>query len=242
MSVRVFVPAASQPGQSLALPDDEAGHVTRVLRLGAGDVLRVFNGRGGEWQARITAAGKSGVTVDTGEAAPSARETRVRYTVALAALKGDGTDEALRDAVMMGASTLRPFVAARSEAAAALRGTRLERWRRVAVSAAKQCGRAVVPAVSAPVSFASLIADHGDALRVLLVEPALGRTVVRPADLPAPPAVTLAVGPEGGWTEDEVTMAERAGWTLMGLGGRTLRAVSAPLAALAACQAVWRDE
>lgn len=242
VSVRVFVPAAAHAGESLALPEDEAGHVTRVLRLGVGDALRVFNGRGGEWHARITAAGKAGVTVATGDAAPSARETRVRYTVALAALKGDGTDEALRDAVMMGAAAVRPFVSTRSEAVAALRGARLERWQRVAVSAAKQCGRAVVPVISPPVTFAALVAEDGDGLRLLLVEPALARPTVLMADVPEPAAVTLAVGPEGGWTGDEVALAERAGWTLTGLGGRTLRATSAPLAALAACQAVWRDD
>lgn len=240
--MRVFVPAAAQPGESLALPHEEALHVTRVLRLGEGDTLRVFNGRGGEWQARITVAGKSAVHIATGDAATAARETRVRYTVALAALKGDGTDEALRDAVMMGATALRPFVSARSEAVAALRGARLERWQRVVVSAAKQSGRAVVPPVSAPVTFAALVAEGGDALRVLLVEPAIARVCVVPADLPAPAAVTLAVGPEGGWTGDEVALAEQAGWTLMQLGGRTLRATTTPLAALAACQAVWRDD
>jgi len=244
VSARVFVPEALQAGVQLALPAEEAAHVARVLRLGPGDRLRVFNGRGGEWLAQVETASKAAVTVTLLDAVPAARETRVRYTVALALLKGDGTDEAIRDVVMMGATAVRPFVAARSEVslAAAARGHRHERWQRVAVSSAKQCGRAVVPEVGAPVTFADLLARPTDGVGMLLVEPSAGPGPVALADVAPPAAVTLAVGPEGGWTGDEVARAVEAGWMRVRLGGRTLRATSAPLAALAACQAVWRDE
>ena len=238
------MPDASRSGEQLALPSDAAAHVTRVLRLAVGDDLRVFNGRGGEWQARVVRCTKTSVVVAVLAAAAPARETRVQYTMALALLKGDGTDEAIRDVVMVGAAAVCPFVSARSEvsAVAALRASRLERWQRVAVSAATQCGRAVVPEVGAPVTFDSMIAAPADGVRLLLVEPAAGGGTVVLADVPAPAAVTLAIGPEGGWTAEEVGRAAGAGWLLVGLGGRTLRATSAPLAALAACQAVWRDE
>jgi 16S rRNA (uracil1498-N3)-methyltransferase len=215
-----------------------------VLRLVAGDSLRVFNGRGGEWTATITECARSAVSVVVTAAAAPAREPRVRYTVALALLKGDGTDEAIRDAVMMGAVLVRPFAAAYGEVSltAALRGNRLERWRRVAVASAKQCGRAVVPEVVAPVAFSAIAAAAAVELRLLLVEPSASSTTVTMADLPAPAAATVAIGPEGGWSPDELTLAGREGWVLASLGGRTLRATSAPLAALAACQAVWRDD
>lgn len=238
------MPDASAPGEQLALPPDEAAHVSRVLRLAAGDSLRVFNGRGGEWTATITEGARSSVTVALTAVATPAREPRVRYTVALALLKGDGTDEAIRDAVMMGAALVRPFAAAHGEVSltAALRGHRLERWRRVAVASAKQCGRAVVPEVVAPVAFSAIAVAAAAELRLLLVEPSALSATVTMADLPAPAAVTVAIGPEGGWSPDELALAGREGWVLASLGGRTLRATSAPLAALAACQAVWRDD
>ena len=238
------MPDASAPGEQLALPAEEAAHVARVLRLITGDSLRVFNGRGGEWTATITACARSAVTVVLSAAVTPAREPRVRYTVALALLKGDGTDEAIRDAVMMGAALVRPFAAAHGEVSlsAALRGHRLERWRRVAVASAKQCGRAVVPEVDAPVEFGAIAAAAAAELRLLLVEPSASLATVTMAELPAPAAVTLAIGPEGGWAPGEVALAGRKGWRLTSLGGRTLRATSAPLAALAACQAVWRDD
>ncbi len=244
MAARVLVPQATQTGEQLELPSEEAAHVSRVLRLSAGDRLRVFNGRGGEWAATVIAHTRATVTVGLTEPVASARETRVRYTVALAVLKGDGTDEAIRDAVMMGASELRPFVSARSDGTAtvALRGNRLGRWHRVAASSAKQCGRAVVPEIAAPVELHTLVGAPSLGLRLWLVEPAVARAPMAMADVPAPEAATLAVGPEGGWTPEEVALAEREGWLLVGLGGRTLRATSAPLAALAACQAVWRDQ
>ena len=242
--MRVFVPDAAGPGAPLALPPDEAAHVSRVLRLATGDVLRVFNGRGEEWAAVVTACARSSVTLSLTAAVTPARETRVRYCMALALLKGDGTDEAIRDAVMMGAALLRPFVAERGEVSmtAALRGHRLDRWRRVAVASAKQCGRAVVPDIAAPVAFGEIATSPHVELRVLLVEPSAAPTTVALAGLPRSAAVTLAIGPEGGWSPDELALAGREGWVLASLGGRTLRATSAPLAALAACQAVWGDD
>ncbi len=124
-------------------------------------------------------------------------------------LKGDGTDEAIRDAVMMGASrgaAVRGGALGDRRSRAPLRDDR-----RAAVaaggggSAAKQCGRAVVPEMAAPVPFAALLAAPVRGHRaLLLVEPSAGRVTSALAEVPAPAAVTLAVGPEGGWTDDEV--------------------------------------
>ncbi len=241
--VRVLVPEAARSGVVVALPEDEAAHVTRVLRLALGDALRVFNGRGGEWHATICARSRAGVSVELAEPAAPSLEPRIRYTLALAALKGDGTDEAIRDGVMMGVAEVRPFVSARTivSATALERAHRVERWRRVAVSAAKQCGRAVVPPIADVRDLATVLAEPSVHPRILLVEPEVRRPLPGLADVPAPAEVILAIGPEGGWTAEEVGAAESAGWLLVSLGGRTLRAANAPLAAMAACQAVWRD-
>jgi 16S rRNA (uracil1498-N3)-methyltransferase len=244
VTARVFAPDAEASGQLLALSREEAAHVGRVLRLGRGAAVRVFDGRGAEWDATIAAVTASTVSVALGAAATPAAEPRVRYTLAMAVLKGDGTDDAVRDAVMMGVSRVRPVVSARADVrlGPAVRD-RQQRWQRIAVASAKQCGRAVVPAVEAAVAFETVVADTTDPLRVLLVEPtqdAAGTPQLLGA-LPAPASVTLAIGPEGGWTDDEVRVAGTAGWTAVRLGARTLRAAAMPLVALAACQAVWAD-
>lgn len=242
---RVFAADADRVGQTLALSAEEAAHVARVLRLRSGDAVHVFDGRGREWAARIASSRGAHVEITLETPIAAGAEPQVRYTIAVAVLKGDGTDDVVRDAVMMGAARVRPFVAARSEVrlAALARGGRIERWQRIAVASAKQCGRAVVPPIDAPIEFGALVAaDDDGGARLLLAEPSridAGATAI--ARVPRPAAATLAVGPEGGWNDEEVAGALRHGWTAVRLGRRTLRAVSVPLAALAACQAVWDD-
>ena len=137
------------------LPDEEAQHATRVLRLGTGAAIRVFDGRGHEFDAVVEQAGKTGVLVRVGPARTPVAEPRVAVTLVQAVLKGDKMDDVVRDAVMMGVSAIQPIVTARSEItlAALARSRRRERWERVVVSSAKQCGRAVVPPVLEPREF-----------------------------------------------------------------------------------------
>jgi len=240
----VFAPGAGPSGRTIDVAADEAAHLLRVLRLGTGAQVRVFDGAGGEWTGAIVAASKTHVTIALEADALPAPEPRIAYTMALAVLKGDATDEAVRDAVMLGVTAIQPFVCARSEVSAGVlqRAHRRERWERVAVASAKQCGRAVVPVVHDTVTFDTLVRARSDACRLLLVEPAVGGAVKTPAEVPPPVAAVLAAGPEGGWTADEVATAVAAGWQPVRLGARILRAVSAPVVALAACQAVWRDD
>lgn len=240
---RVFVPEATASGERRLVPADDAGHLLRVLRLGTGAAVRVFDGRGHEWDAVITATTRHEVTVEIGAARAAAPETRVRYTLAVAVLKGDGTDDVIRDAVMLGVDAIRPFLSSRTEvrAAALGRGQRAERWRRIAVASAKQCGRAVIPVIHDVVDAGTVLAADGAAMRLLLAEPSAAGGGRRLDDLAAPATVTLAVGPEGGWSGEEVTTATVAGWQPITIGGRVLRAERAPIVALAACQAVWSD-
>lgn len=244
MIARVYLPEAAAASGPVEVPADEARWLRDVLRLRAGAAVRIFDGQGGEWDAVLASIGRDGATITRGAARTPPPEPRVRYTVVMPALKGDAADEVVRDVVMMGASAIVPVVTARTEIgrAALERGQRQARWQRVAVASAKQSGRAVVPAISAPQPFDTVMAaEPGGAVRLLFVEPAVGRAVRRLTDLTRPDAVMLATGPEGGWTDDEVRAAEAAGWILVRLGGRVLRAESAPLVAMAACQAVWPE-
>ena len=147
------VRAVARPRRpQVALPADEAGHLRRVLRVQAGAAVRIFDGRGREVEARVTSVDRTGVVVEVGEPVVPAPEWRVRVTLAQAVLKGDKIDDVIRDAVMMGVASIQPMLTARTDVpeAAFSRGRRVERWQRIAVSSAKQCGRAVVPPVLAP--------------------------------------------------------------------------------------------
>jgi len=222
----------------IALPDEEGQHLTRVLRLKVGAAIRVFDGRGHEFDALVEKAGKGEVLVTVGTARPAAAaEPRIAITLAQAVLKGDKMDDVVRDAVMMGVAAIQPIVTARTEVslAALQRGRRRDRWQRIAVSSAKQCGRATVPEVREPVAFNPVTG-------LMFVEPGASTDLVSLSDLDtaAPRDVTVAIGSEGGWTEEEVRRGAAA-CRLITLRGPTLRADAMALVALAALFAVWRE-
>ncbi|HEX5109629.1 MAG TPA: RsmE family RNA methyltransferase [Vicinamibacterales bacterium] len=248
MPARFHAPAAHATGALVALPAQEAAHLTRVLRLRPGDAVRVFDGSGREFDAVVEQAGKSGVHVRVGATRDAAPERRVAVTLAQAVLKGDKMDDVIRDAAMMGVSAVQPVVSARSETtlAALVRGRRRERWERVAVASVKQCGRAVLPPVLPPCTLESLLAGlrqaRPAATALMLVEPSASAEAdpLRELALPPPRAATVIVGPEGGWTPAEVAATEDM-CCLVTLRGPTLRADAMPVVALAAVFAKWGE-
>lgn len=245
---RFFAPAAGVPGDRILLPVDEAEHLTRVLRLSSGDRVRVFNGRGAEFEAVVDAADREGVRLTIGAPCVPAPEPRVAITLAQAVLKGDKMDDVVRDAVMMGVAAIHPIVTARSEISLAslTRGRRRERWERIAVSSAKQCGRAVVPSIAEPRQFnaASSARTRGEDFPspvFILVEPNTSAGVaLANLEVAIPDRATLVIGPEGGWTAEELQIAAGLG-TLITLGQRTLRADAMALVALSAMFARWGE-
>lgn len=247
---RFYAPDSSRSGQRVDLPRGEAHQLAHVLRLRPGAPVRVFDGRGREFTARVETVGRSTATVHTLEPHEPAREPAVRLRLALAILKGRATDTVVRDATMLGVTAIQPLQTARSRPAPEGAPSALERWRAIAVSSAKQCGRAVVPEIAPAASFMEFArlspqpsATAGE-LRILLVEPALPaphESIRALAGRPAPAAATIVVGPEGGWADGEVDAAAAADFLPLTLGARTLRADAAPAAAIAVLQHVWGD-
>ena len=248
MLTRFHAPAVERTGDVVELPRDEAQHLFRVLRLKVGAAIRVFNGRGAEFDAVVAAVSKDGARVRVGPGRDAVPEARVAVTLAQAVLKGDKMDDVVRDAVMMGVAAIQPLVATRSEAALAAlqRGNRQARWQRIAVSSAKQCGRAVVPAVLEPRAFKDLSASLVDmrlpSPGLMFVEPSASADVMSLGDLDAAPPreATVLVGPEGGWTVEEIDGGSTT-CRLVTLGARTLRADATAIVALAALFTRWRE-
>jgi 16S rRNA (uracil1498-N3)-methyltransferase len=216
--------------------------------LKRGDEVIVINGQGLAFEATVQNAKKDTADVLLGARHDAAPEPRLSITLVQAVLKSDKMDEVVRDAVMVGVAAIQPIVATRSEVtlAALTRGRRKERWERIAVSSAKQCGRAVVPAILDPGPFdavASLVDQRrlpGPAL--MLVEPNAGAEVVslNELDAQAPREASVLVGPEGGWTPAEIASAsERC--RLITLGGRTIRGDAMALVAVASLFAKWGE-
>jgi 16S rRNA (uracil1498-N3)-methyltransferase len=248
VNARFHAPDAQAPGDVVLLPAEEGEHLTRVLRLKAGDPLRVFNGRGGEFEAVVEQAGKSGVRVRVGAAQRPAPEPRVAITLAQAVLKGDRMDDVVRDAVMLGVAAIQPVLTERAESTVAVLalGRRRERWERIAISSAKQCGRATVPAILEPIEFGDLIDVLAKMMlplpALMLIEPGADRetTPISELDLSPQRGATVLIGPEGGWTAGEIDRAVSVS-RLVTVGGRTLRADAMCVVALSALFTVWRE-
>jgi 16S rRNA (uracil1498-N3)-methyltransferase len=178
----------------------------------------------------------------------------VRLTLAQAVLKGDKMDAVVRDATMMGVSAVIPLITERTVVprSAVELGRVRERWHRIAVASAKQCGRAIVPDIGPPERLTTLLEarEAPDVLKLQLVEPgaavpaAAGVDGLTPDDglpgEPSPAGVLIAIGPEGGWAPEEMEQVREAAWRPWTIGARTLRAESAPLAALSILTYAWR--
>ena len=226
------------------LPEDEAEHLVRVMRLSVGDQVDVFDGRGNVWRAEIVQVGKKSAVVRPIEQGTAAHELGVQLSLVVSVLKGDKLDDVVRDAVMMGVTSLQPVISDRSEVALAAlaRGSRIARWRRIAVASAKQCGRAVVPEIYDAAPLDRYLSDKRAAARVMCVEPSAALGEIRPVQsIPKSGAVDLIVGPEGGWAVSEVAAAHDSGAILMSLGSRTLRADAVPIVALTALITTWGE-
>ena len=252
---RFYAAPLPAPGDDVPLSPEEGRHLTRVLRLRSGARVAVFDGRGRQHEATVADADPRRPVLRLGAPLPAVPESLVRLTLGVTVLKGRKLDPVVRDATAFGVTDVVPLLTRRTEPAGDRRaGGRLgDRWRGVAVAAAKQCGRAAIPAIHPSVPFPQFLEDARPcAVRLLLVEPAAagadaaagGSAVLRSAALDGaarPPSAALAVGPEGGWTADEIRAAEAAGFSTLTLGRRTLRAETAPVAALAVLRFAWRD-
>lgn len=244
---RFFAPDLDSGTGTATLPADEARHLTRVMRLAAGDIVAVFDGRGREFRARVAEAARDRVRLDLLEAIVPAAEPRIAVTLVQAVLKGDRMDAVIRDATMVGVAAIEPIVTTRiaGHRAALESGRAVDRWHRVAVSSAKQCRRATLPSIGPGRTLAGWLADDRSEMRLILVEPAAAdggeRSFHALENQPSPASVALLVGPEGGWTEEERQQARSAGCQAVTLGGLTLRADAIGIVAIAVLRFVLRD-
>ena len=239
---RVHVVAELAPGATISLPAAAAHHLARVLRVSRGDPLVVFN-NGAEFDATIAHIDKQRVSVKLAAGHAVDRETPLACALAQAISSGDRMDLTLQKAVELGIARIQPLFSTRSvvKLDAERSERRLVHWRQVVTSACEQCGRNVIPEVAPPLPYTDWLgqlapAGPGEA-RILLSPHAQARL----ADLPQPQTVTLLAGPEGGYSEIEVELASRYGFTEVKLGPRILRTETAALAALAAINTLWGD-
>lgn len=236
---RIYTGQELQANAEIVLETGPSLHLSRALRMKVGDALVLFNGRGGQYPATISAIDRKAVVVASAEQEALECESPLHLQLGIAVSRGERMDWVVQKATELGVSCIAPLVSERTEVKlGAERGEKkLRHWQQIATSACEQCGRNRLPQILSPQSLAGWLQDVQADLRLVLHHTAVTRD---PG--PAPPrSVALLVGPEGGLSEEEIRAAEAAGFASLQLGPRVLRTETAPLAAIAILQARWGD-
>ena len=231
---RLFVREPLSEGARVELAAPQANYLGNVMRLGVGAELLVFDGRSGEWLARIADASKKRMTLSV-ERKTREPETIPDVWLAFAPVKRAQTDWLVEKATELGAARLIPVMTQRTVA----ERVKLERLRAIAIEAAEQCGRTILPEIAEPVSLEPLLAHRDPRRRLYFADERGGDPAV--AAFKDGPALILT-GPEGGFTDEERALVrDAANAVAVSLGPRILRAETAALAALAAYMAIAGD-
>jgi 16S rRNA (uracil1498-N3)-methyltransferase len=262
--------AFSPDGRSVQLSGEETRHLRNVLRLKTGDEIFVFDGAGKEFQGRVEAVARDSSEVSVIKRVdPAQPESSLELILAIALLKGEKFDLVIQKATELGVTRIIPVITSRADVrikSDADAERKMTRWERIALEATKQCGRASLMKIQGPVRFSDLIrGDEIDSsvggddasedacapvkdaspkpdIQIMFAErqgapltEALGKGQT------GPQTVTALIGPEGGWADDEIDQARAAGWKIVTLCGRTLRAETAAIVAATLVQHRFGD-
>jgi 16S rRNA (uracil1498-N3)-methyltransferase len=226
MKHRFFLDADLATGATYPLASEESHHA-RVVRVGEGEVVEVFNGRGASFFATF-----NGGAVLVGEAAPD-RESSTALHLAMAIINLEKFELVIQKSTELGVRSITPLVTDRTEIRAERYRGKGERWQKIAFEAVKQSGRSRTPMVEPPARFADVITREGTNI---LFDAETGSATWQTGD-----AATLFIGPEGGWSDDELRLARERGAVFAGLGARRLRAETAGIVAVAIAAARCGD-
>lgn len=235
---RIFIDVPLGENQTVELPKETSHYLSRVLRLPVDAQLRVFNGQGGEYLARISAASKSAMSLAIGEFDATDNSSPLHIHLGISLSKGERMDFVIQKATELGVAEISLLNSERTEVK--LKGERLEKrvehWRKVSISACEQCGSNRVPVIHPPVNLTQWLDNRDEPIK-LIMQPGTNQ----PFQQSKPATVALLVGPEGGFSELEVQAANNASFNSISLGPRILRTETAPLVAISILQHHWGD-
>jgi len=230
---RLYVPGERLAGPRVTLTGPEHRHLGRVLRARPGDPVTLFDGVGGEVEARVARIGRAETELELG-ARRATVASPAPVTLLTAIPRGALMDFLVQKTAELGVARLVPIVTARSVARPDAEAGRRTRWEKIAREAARQCGRADVPVVDAPTALATaLAAPDLPARRLALFEGEHSRSLRSELTGHPPTAIALLVGPEGGFAPAEIEAARSAGFVPVGLGSLILRVETAAIVAVA---------
>ncbi len=225
MVYRLVISSQQIKAEQIIFTPEQQHYLGRVLRLNNGDRLVVMDGKGAAWKAEITATGGKiieAIALDT--------ELPVAITLITALPKGSGYEQIVRCCTELGVNTFIPVISERTIIKPSL--NKVERWRKIAIEAAEQSERQIVPTILTPVKFTQILSDHSNLPANKYICVARGDRVSLWSSLSSrvKDSIAIATGCEGGWTETEIEQAISCGYQPVSLGKRILRAVTAPIA------------
>lgn len=231
-----IVSAPVSENGSVTITGADVHHIRNVLRLKTGDEITVSSGSGGKFACEITQIEKDQVTATTVRQLPFTANNSPALILAQSAPKGRKMDDIVRMACEMGVGKIIPVIAERSLATkeADVSASKLERWRAIALSAARQCGSPGVAEITAPVALHDLPAESHETLRIVFWENEAKNLKSVLDNTPRPNSVLVLIGPEGGFSRNEVEFLISNGFKTASLGGTTLRTETAGIVALSA--------
>jgi 16S rRNA (uracil1498-N3)-methyltransferase len=240
-TIRTHVDQPLAIGRTITLPEDASAHLLRVLRLGTGDTVWLFNGDGHDYEATLESASRRGAEARIVGRRVVDVEAPLHITLAQGIARGEKMDLVLQKATELGVRAFAPVVTERTEVKldADRAGKRIAHWQGVVVAACAQSGRARLPSLAEPQSLAAYAAAETAGLRLVL-DPR-GGVGLRDLPLSDDRRIALVTGPEGGLSERDLATLKAAGFQGLRLGPRILRTETAGLAAIAALQVLHGD-
>lgn len=238
---RLYVDLPLSEHTTFDLPDSSFQHCCKVLRLKEDHPIIVFNGHGGQYQATLKNVQKRSAQFAVSTYSELHNESPLQITIGQSISRGERMDYAIQKAVEAGVYRIQPLFSERCEVRLndARLDKRLQHWQQVAVSAAEQCGRGVVPEVSPPLALAEWVKKCNEMLKLTLHHHSAHPLTTFSA--PKNNKIALLIGPEGGLTEAEVDLAKAQEFQAIALGPRVLRTETAPVVALTALNLLWGD-
>lgn len=237
---RIYHPETLTVGHDIALSEDAANHVGRVLRMGSGQALELFDGSNLVFDGEILRADKRSVTVKVTQSRMDSRESPLHLHLGQVMSRGEKMEFTIQKSIELGVNVITPLFSERCgvKLDAERQAKKIQQWQKIAIAACEQCGRNVVPEVREAMSLEAWCAEQDEALKLNL-HPRAQHSI---NTLPQPvERVRLLIGPEGGLTAEEIAMTARHGFTDILLGPRVLRTETTALTAITALQVRFGD-
>lgn len=236
---RIFTPQDLSLGATVSLEEGPSRHIAKALRMGPGRELTLFNGDGCEYTAIIHEVGKKVTQVEITGHNKTNRESPLHSHLAIAVSRGERMDWVLQKATELGVSEITPLFSSRTEVK--LTGPRLEKkqqhWQQILISSCEQCQRNRIPTLNPSQSLSQFLASPPEGLKLVLHH----RDSASLNDYDSVESACLLIGPEGGLSADEISLAQDQGFAALTIGPRVLRTETAPLVALSLLQQRWGD-